>query len=76
MNNTKNYYVYCLIDPRTGKPFYYGKGIGNRKFAHGSQGKSKKPKRIRQIEAAGKESIIRVIAAGLTKDQALLIEAT
>jgi len=75
MSAAKNYYVYCLIDPRTRKPFYYGKGIGNRKNAHDSHGKLEKAKRIRQIEAAGKKPIIRVIAIGLTTDQALLIEA-
>ena len=75
MNTPKNHYVYCLIDPRTRKPFYYGKGIRNRKFAHGSQGQLEKAKRISQIESAGKEPIIRIIAKSLTEGQALLIEA-
>jgi hypothetical protein len=76
MNNAKNKYVYCLIDPRTGKEFYYGKGTGSRKLAHLPQGRSPKAKQIKRIENAGKEPIIRVIAAGLTKDQAFLVEAT
>jgi len=29
----RRYYVYELIDPRTGKPFYVGKGVRNR-FEH------------------------------------------
>ena len=28
------YYVYRLIDPRTGNTFYVGKGKGNRLYAH------------------------------------------
>ena len=28
------YYVYRLIDPRSGQTFYVGKGKGNRLFAH------------------------------------------
>src|SRR5690242_20018084 len=28
------FYVYLYIDPRTGKPFYVGKGQGSRALAH------------------------------------------
>jgi hypothetical protein len=81
MNAAKNYYVYCYIDPQTGKEFYYGKGKGYRKLAHlrlarfRAHGKSETAKKIERIQATGKKPIIRVIAAGLTQDQALLVEA-
>lgn len=81
MKAAENYYVYCYIDPRTGKEFYYGKGKANRKLAHlrlarlRAQGKSETAKKIERIQATGKEPIIRVIAADLTQDQALLVEA-
>jgi hypothetical protein len=76
MNAAGNYYVYCYIDPRTGKEFYYGKGKGSRKEIHlWTQGKSRKAKKITRIRAAGKEPTIRVIAAALTEDQAFLVEA-
>ena len=28
------YYVYMYSDPKTKKPFYVGKGTGNRAFSH------------------------------------------
>jgi hypothetical protein len=30
-------YVYRLLDPRTGKTFYIGKGVNNRVFDHINQ---------------------------------------
>ena len=33
-------YVYMLVDPRTGVPFYVGKGRGTRMLAHGAQSAS------------------------------------
>lgn len=53
------YYVYALLDPRNEEVFYIGKGKGPRVAAHikeaaDAANNSPKHKRIRQIEAAGK----------------------
>ena len=71
-----DYYVYVYIDPRNFEPFYYGKGRGSRKEAHKPNGDSRKAKRIGEIKATGEKPIIRVLACGLTEEQALLIETT
>jgi hypothetical protein len=74
---SNDYYVYMYIDPRNNEEFYYGKGRGRRKFSH-LRGKSdtEKNNRIKAIRKAGAEPIIKVIAAGLTENEALLIETT
>lgn len=59
----KRYYVYHLIDPRDGKPFYVGKGQRNRIQQHEAEARkaganqvtSAKCNRIREIWAAGLE---------------------
>ncbi len=72
-----NYYVYVYIDPRNYEEFYYGKGEGNRKNAHlKDDGDTEKVKRISAIREEGLEPIVKVIARGLTQDQALLVEKT
>ena len=73
----KDYYVYVYIDPRNFEEFYYGKGRGNRKYAHLKDGSdSEKTKRIKKIRKEGLEPIIKVIAKDLTSEQALLVEKT
>jgi len=74
-----NYYVYVYIDPRNLEEFYYGKGIGNRKFAHlndKSDSEKTKTNRIKEIRKAGLEPIIKVIAKDLTEREAFLVEKT
>ena len=73
----EDYYVYVYIDPRNFEEFYFGKGRGNRKYAHLSDSSdSKKTRRISEIKKEGLKPIIRVIAANLTEYDALLIEKT
>ncbi len=85
------YYVYRLIDPRTGQTFYVGKGKGNRLYAHindalkNYDGKSyldkdedeisAKIKQIREIRNAGLEVIHIIQRYGLTNKEALEVEA-
>lgn len=76
-----NYYVYALIDPRTNKVFYVGKGKGNRIYAHVEASEIVDVKevakiaKIREIRATGKEVKHVVIRHGLTEDQAFAVEA-
>jgi len=72
-----DYYVYVYIDPRNYEEFYYGKGQGSRKDVHlKDEGDSRKAWRIADIRSDGCEPIVRVIARGLSEEQALLVEAT
>ena len=68
------YYVYQLVDPRTGDPFYVGKGKGRRAWAHAeavrsgrSTGNAIKEKHIADIHAAGLE--VRVVIVEMFEDE-------
>ena len=60
------YYVYMYSDPKTKKPFYVGKGTGNRAFSHlnfdvdDTEDSSEKLKKIDEKFAAYNESVERV----------------
>lgn len=72
-----DYYVYVYIDPRSLEEFYYGKGRGSRKVIHlDEEGDNRKVKLIGAIKAAGLSPMIKVVAAGLTEAEALLVEKT
>ncbi len=71
------HYVYLYIDPRTNKPFYIGKGKGNRCFAHlKARRTSEKSRIIRQLAKLGQQPRIEVLKWGLTEDESFLVEQT
>jgi hypothetical protein len=73
----RDHYVYVYIDPRNHEEFYYGKGKGSRKNAHlKAEPDTDKANRIAAIRKAGLEPLIRVVARGLTEEEALLVEKT
>lgn len=75
-----SFYVYELIDPRDGRPFYIGKGQRNRIEAHEWEAKaekacSKKCLRIKEIWSAGLEIERRFVAFFLKERDAYAFEA-
>lgn len=76
---TNKFYTYCYINPITEKPFYVGKGCGNRMYSHLSEAKNSsvsnyKLNTIRKILELGKEPIIKVVLDGLSEEDAFELE--
>ena len=69
-------YVYLYSDPRDDKPFYVGKGVGDRAFSHlEEENDSNKVEKINELRSEGCEPKIEILRFGLSDDQATLLEA-
>ena len=70
------YYVYVYSDPDTHKPFYVGKGKGNRVFDHlFSDDESEKTMYIQELVKNGKQPIIEILVHGIDEETAFKVEA-
>lgn len=70
------YYVYVYSDPDTHRPFYVGKGKGNRVFDHLTlEDESEKAAYIRMLRENGKEPLIEILVHGVDEETALKVEA-
>jgi len=71
------FYVYLYVDPRNGKPFYVGKGQGNRVLSHMSdQVESEKTRLIAELAALGQKPQLDVLAHALPSEEvAFQVEA-
>lgn len=70
------YYVYVYSNPDTHKPFYVGKGKGNRVFDHLSyDNDSQKVQYIQKLLQENKEPIIEILVHGVDEETAFKVEA-
>ena len=68
-------YVYVFSDPDTKKPFYIGKGKGDRLFDHFKEkGESEKIAKLEELEKQGKEPVIDILAYGMDNATAEWVE--
>ena len=72
------HYVYVYVDPRNKKPFYIGKGQGNRALGHlqdTNDPNHEKAKKLKEIRDAGMDPVIYLLRYGMTDTGARMVEA-
>lgn len=71
------HYVYMYVHPKTGEPFYIGKGVGDRVLAHlGDIRDSRKTRLISELKEAGHLPQLEILAHGLRDEEtAFRVEA-
>jgi uncharacterized protein len=71
------FYVYLYIDPRDSKPFYIGKGKGNRVFSHCRDTREcEKLRVIRELRKLHLDPVLEILKYGLTEEEAFSVEST
>lgn len=82
INQSGEFYVYGLIDPRNNRLFYIGKGTGNRVFQHvvesskNPESEKEKLQTINCIETSGQHVKHILINWGLSEEEAFASEAS
>jgi hypothetical protein len=73
-----DFYVYELIDPRTSKPFYVGKGTGDRfkeYYKQDSRITSHTRVILEDIKLSGQSVEVKIVAKNLSEEEAINFEA-
>lgn len=74
------FYVYELLDPRTGEAFYVGKGVGRRAWVHESaerRGRERNPFKaavLAELRASGRSPEVRIVKDGMRERDAYRLE--